>query len=314
MCRSTAEGGRRCSGQHDTRKQSASRSDRRRRARTRIAAMPSAPLVTVGATLAGRVGRDEREAALAEATKRSGALAEWFVLAGSTDPEERVAAAALPITDARAVAGQRALAFDYDPRVRRALAQNPECDAYVIRELAHDPDAVVSERAAATMSARGIFPSNAPGLAAIDFYGRITTTLDDTPHAAVTRAAMKRPGWVSPEHANDLLIAAAAEHDVRVTIHPGTIPGATGVIEIDTLRTSTKGTGQGTAALRAMHALADQHGWALALRPSGDLGGDVERLRGWYAREGYAPAHDSERRVHRPRAEWIRYPKGQDNV
>lgn len=277
--------------------------------------MPSASLVAVGASLAGRVGRDEREAALTEAIKRSGqVLAEWFVLAESTDPDERIAAAALPVADARASAGQRALAFDYDPRVRRALAQNPECDAYVLRELAHDPDVVVSERAAATMSSRGIFPSNAPGLAAIDFYGRITTTLDDTPHAAVTRAAMKRPGWVSPEHANDLLIAAAAEHDVRVTIHPGTIPGATGVIEIDTIRTSTKGTGQGTAALRAMHALADQHGWALALRPSGDLGGDVERLRGWYAREGYALAPKSERRVHRPRAEWIRYPKGTDNV
>lgn len=277
--------------------------------------MSSASLLSVGASLAGRVGRDEREAALTEAIKRSGqVLAEWFVLAESIDPDERIAAAALPVADARASAGQRALAFDYDPRVRRALAQNPECDPSVLQNLIHDPDAVVAERATATLSAQGFAPREAPDAETIAFHERMSATLDDTPHAAVTRAAMKQPGWVSPEHACDLLIAAAAEHDVRVTIHPGTIPGATGVIEIDTVRTSTKGTGQGTAALRAMHALADQHGWALALRPSGDLGGDVERLRGWYAREGYALAPKSERRVHRPRAEWIRYPKGADNV
>ena len=83
----------------------------------------------------------------------------------------------------------------------------------------------------------------------------------------------------------------------------------------ETIRVTDRGAGSGTAALRAMHREADRHGWALALHPSAELGGDVERLRGWYAREGYAPsAPGADKRLRRNLADWVRYPKGQDDV
>lgn len=225
----------------------------------------------------------------------------WSLAEGSA--EDRVAAAALPCTDARAVRGYEALARDYDPRIRRALAQNPGTPAAVLEDLAHDPDTrtrgLARSRHAGTKSASA---------EAVAFHARLHARLDDTPHADVTRAARRRPGWISPEHASPEIVRVAAKHGVRVAVHPGTIPGAHGVIEIDTIRVSQRGQGRGTEGLRAITALADRHGWALALHPSGDLGSDVERLRRWYRREGFEPSADP--RLRRNLADWVRYPRG----
>ena len=313
MCRSTIEGGRRCADHRSVQVQSAARALRRTRVRDRIASLPTAPLSTLAESLAPGTGQAERDAALEVAAGRDNMLAEWFALADSPSTDDRLAAALLPCSDGRAAAGYQALSIDYDPRIRRAVASNPATSPKVLSDLATDPDESTRQAAQSSLAAQSATAS-APSDEAIAFRERAAVNLDDTPHAEVTRTAMRRPGWVAPADAAPLIVAAAQVHDVRVVIHPGTIPGATGVVEISEIRAGDRGAGAGSRALRDIHALADQHGWALALRPSGDLGGDVERLRGWYSREGYSPsAPGADKRLRRSLTDWVRYPKGQDS-
>lgn len=313
MCRATIEGGRRCASPHPTRHQSTQRAARRARMRERIAALPTATLPELASSLAPGTGQAERRAALAEAQARP-MLAEWWTLVESDDLDDRRAAASLPCTDARAHAGFATLALAYDDHTRRALASNPALDHRTLSDLSHDPDDRVRSAAQATLVERGWDAAPASDAAAA-FHERMSVTLDDLPHASVTRGAMSRPGWIAPANAAPVLTRIATDHGARLVVHPGTIPGATGIVEIEEIRVTDRGAGSGTAALRAIHREADRHGWALALHPSAELGGDVERLRGWYAREGYAPsAPGADKRLRRNLADWVRYPKGQDNV
>ena len=48
-----------------------------------------------------------------------------------------------------------------------------------------------------------------------------------------------------------------------------------------------RGTGAGTAALADLCARADAHGWTIRLGATCDLGADIRRLVGWYARVGF---------------------------
>ena len=151
MCRSTAEGGRRCSGCGDTRKQSAARADRRRRARLRADAY-------------SRMGTPIDE--VVEATKRSPSAADraWqrherflrsIKATPGTNPEiarlqlARLQSATI-LDPSRAWVREAMLADvasgDVDPAAVKRAFEDEDVDERDAQHLAVVLDAVVAER------------------------------------------------------------------------------------------------------------------------------------------------------------------------